>query len=147
MILRWPFIQEAVMSLFTLPSSTRLVSMTMVAEFCSQTICQKSSTVWSRGPCVAMYSLAFRYPCNNQKMVCCHAPYRRKPKCYVNWHWGFTCQRIMTHCNIVGIDVVRTLHTFNGSKRYSAVVNYETDRALVNEMRCTWHRRATRGEG
>ena len=42
----------------TLPVSTRLVNRTMVAEFCSQTILQKSSTVCSKGPCVAIYSLA-----------------------------------------------------------------------------------------
>ena len=44
----------------TFPSSTRLVSMTMVAVCCSQTILQKSSTVCSRGPCVAMYSCSLR---------------------------------------------------------------------------------------
>ena len=122
LLIRWPFIQEVVMWLFTLPSSTRLVSMTMVAEFCSQTIRQKSSTVWSRGPCVTMYSLIFWYPCNNPIMVCCHAPYTRKPKCY-----AMLSHAIMTHCNEVRIDVVGTLHTFNGSKHYSAVVNYETE--------------------
>ena len=46
----------------TLPSSTRLVSMTMVAVFCSHTMFQKSTTVCSRGPCVEMYSRVLLKP-------------------------------------------------------------------------------------
>ena len=42
--------------IITFPSSTMFVSMTMVAVCCSQTILQKSSTVCSSGPWVAMYS-------------------------------------------------------------------------------------------
>ena len=44
----------------TLPLSTSWVSMTMLCEFCSQTIRQKSSKVAGSGPWVAMYALRIR---------------------------------------------------------------------------------------
>ena len=40
----------------TLPVCARLVNRTMVAEFSSQTILQKPSTVCSKGPCIAIYN-------------------------------------------------------------------------------------------
>ena len=56
----------------TLPLSTSWVSMTMLCEFCSQTIRQKSSKVAGSGPWVAMYALRIRYPCNSGVCSCAY---------------------------------------------------------------------------
>lgn len=55
-------------------SRPTFVSMTMMDALCSQTILQKSSTVFSSGPCVAMYALSFL-----KHMLCTICATKRRP--------------------------------------------------------------------